>query len=48
MRRLHQVMSRATGSFLVWLSVLTVLIFCDCTRQELLKDPYHSYFFWVL
>jgi len=48
MRRLHQVMSRATASFLVWLSVLTALIFCDCTRKELQQDPYHSYFFFVL
>ncbi|CDW72564.1 dolichol-phosphate mannosyltransferase subunit 3 [Stylonychia lemnae] len=48
MRRLHEVMSRSTASFLVWMSVLTALIFCDCTRKELQKDPYHSYFFLVL
>eukprot|EP00347_Sterkiella_histriomuscorum_P011786 403371101 len=48
MRRLHQVLSNSTGLFLFWFSTLTVLLFCDCTRMELMADPFHSYFFFVL
>lgn len=49
MRRLYQVLTRSTLAFLLWLSTLTALLFCDCTRKELQsKDPYSSYFFFVL
>ena len=48
MRRFHEVLTRSTFLFLTWLSALTGLLMFDCTRKELMEDPYHSYFFAVL
>ena len=48
MRRFYQILQRSVFAFLLWFGALTTLIFCDCTRKELMSDPYRSCFFWVL
>ena len=34
--------------FILWFGAITALIFCDCTRKELSKDPYHSWLFFLM
>lgn len=41
-------MQNSVYIFVLWFGALTALLFCDCTRKELSKDPYHSCFFFVL
>lgn len=48
MRRFYDIMQKSVYGFVLWFGALTVLISCDCTKKELMQDPYHSYFFWVL
>jgi hypothetical protein len=48
MRRFYEILQRSVLAFLLWFGALTVLVFCDCTRKELMTDPYRSCFFWVL
>ena len=47
-RRFFQVFKRSILAFIVWLSILTGLLFCECTKKELKQDPFNSYFFFVL
>ena len=48
MRRFYQILQRTVIAFLIWFGSLTVLLFCDCTKQELATSPYNSAFFFLL
>ncbi len=41
-------MQQSVWAFLAWFGSLTALLFCDCTRKELMENPYHSTVFFVL
>lgn len=47
-RRFYQVFRKSILAFIVWLGILTALLFCSCTLHELKSDPFNSYFFYVL
>ena len=48
MRRFYEILQRTVAVFLIWLSTLTLLLFCDCTRTELKTSPYESTLFFVM
>ena len=48
MKRCYDILNKFTFVFILWLSVLTILTFCNDTRKEFEKNPWESTIFFVL